>query len=100
MMSVTLKVIEFCPDAKGPCLGGGCAAFRDTFVVSIDEPLSFITNVTGKSVVVEPLVFSLQVNCCERHQMFTDKESLDLFLDFNELFRREDAQATSQLDST
>ena len=99
-MSVTLKVIEFCPDAKGPCLGGGCAAFRDTFVVSINEPLSFITTVTGKSIVVEPLVFSLQVNCCERYQMFIDKESLDLFLDFNELFRSEDVRETCPLDGT
>jgi len=87
MIPINAKIVEFCPDAGGPCLGDKCAAFRDILIVNMDGGQTFIANTIGKDVVVEPLTFTLQVNCCQRHQMFADKGSLNLFLDFNDLFK-------------
>jgi len=80
-MDVQERVIEFCPDVKGPCIGEGCAAFHDGMMVTVTDAGEFVKKVCGEGISI-PIAFSLEVRICSKYESFIDAGSLKLYRDF------------------
>jgi len=80
-VDVREKIVEFCPEVQGPCVGDGCAAFHSGMVVTVTDACKFVKKVCGEDISV-PITFTLDVQICSKYETFVDKSSLVLYKNF------------------
>lgn len=82
------KLIQFCPDVQGPCVGPPCAAFQGGMVLAVQDGSPFVKRICGDISLTSPLpiVFSLDLGVCSKYEGIVDEESFKLFNRFTEDF--------------
>jgi len=83
-VEISERVIEFCPDVQGECIGEGCAAFHRGLMVTVNDGGKFVSKVCSDVQLSSPfpIMFTLDTNACSKYGGFIDEESLELYLKF------------------
>ena len=74
------RVMEWCPDVSGSCIGSQCAAYGDEVTCGVNDASFFINKVIPEIAIDKiPLLFGLDISFCKKYNVFIDQESKDIF---------------------
>ena len=74
------RVMEWCPDVGGSCIGSQCAAYGDKVACETNDASFFINRIIPEVTIDRiPLSFGLDISFCKKYDLFVDQESKDIF---------------------